>query len=180
MKISLFIFSVSVFIVLVFGISIGVVNALPELPRVKYITQKVYVDREVERIITQEILIEKEVEVIIEKATLRDLIEFESLEALETWANTTYWSLKLKEKDRMWDCDDYAAAFQEWAINQGYWMSITPVYLGDVWGVNVFPKNLQFPYHMGNMTMIGNDIYYIEPQTGKVTWLINRDVPTVG
>ena len=170
------IFTALVLGILAYGIAIGVVNALPSLPQVKYITQEVYVDRPVlvERIITQEITKEIEVERIRYVYRPRELREFSDLAELEKWVMPRAMGLIFTRK-AWWDCDDFAERLQIMAITNGYLMSLSPVYLGDVWGKRVMIRDWYVPYHMGNMTMIGNDIYYIEPQNGKVVWVINRD-----
>jgi len=49
-----------------------------------------------------------------------------------------------------WDCDDYARALAEQAIKDSYWVYV------------------QYrPGHMLNSTIIGNKLYYIEPQKDK-------------
>jgi len=59
------------------------------------------------------------------------------------------------------ECDDYAVALQESAAWSGYYVSV------------------QFDVaeeHALNTAVIGNDIYYIEPQTDEVWFLGQRDM----
>ena len=58
-----------------------------------------------------------------------------------------------------YDCDDYAEALQIKALEQGFLMSQQLVLNGKVYGVRV--SKYTEP-HMGNLTVIGNNIYYIE------------------
>ena len=83
--------------------------------------------------------------------------QFESLAELNAWlaeddSDTTLYifgSGCLSE----YDCDDYAAALVYNALSDGY--AVSTQIVGN---------------HMLNSTIIGNDIYYIEPQTDEV-WL---------
>ena len=70
------------------------------------------------------------------------------------------------------DCDDQALGFQQKALDAGYIMSVHLVENGRIFGVKVteFTEN-----HMGNLAVIGNDVYYIEPTSGEITFIVTRD-----
>ena len=55
-----------------------------------------------------------------------------------------------------YDCDDYAIQLQRRAAQSGYLISVTLV------------DDPQQGPHMINLAIIGNDIYYVEPQTDEV------------
>lgn len=88
--------------------------------------------------------------------------EFESLDALKAWlaqddtdhAIYIFGSGCLKN----YDCDDYAVALVYNALQDGY--SVSTEIAGD---------------HMMNSTIIGNEIYLIEPQTDEAWLWGNRD-----
>ena len=61
-----------------------------------------------------------------------------------------------------YDCDDYALELQRRASKDGYLMSVT-----------IIEKDDQ--PHMINLVTIGNDVYYIEPQTDEVWFYIYLD-----
>lgn len=61
-----------------------------------------------------------------------------------------------------YDCDDFALTLQRRANRDGYQMSVT-----------ITRKQGQL--HMINLAVIGNDIYYIEPQTDEVWFFANLD-----
>ena len=173
------IFTALVLGILSFGIAIGLVGALPpyKTPTAQVITRpRIAVKDKPIVIVEREVI----VEVIVEKIVIeKDIIppnyrEFEDLATLEKWALSHAIGLQMMKK-AWWDCDDFAERFQQAAIRDGYWVSLAPVYLGDVWNKRVMVRNWSAPYHMGNMAMIRNDIYYIEPQTGQVVWVMNRD-----
>ena len=69
----------------------------------------------------------------------------------------------LEVSSDQYDCDDFALALQQRASRDGYLMSVT-----------ITQK--QNKPHMINLVTIGNDIYYIEPQTDEVWFYGNLDV----
>ena len=97
--------------------------------------------------------------------------EFASLEELKAWLavdDTNEYVYYFAGKDGVpqvsdkYDCDDYAFDLQKRAIEAGFLMSAT-----------IIQKNGQ--PHMINLVAIGNDIFYIEPQTDKVWFHCHRD-----
>jgi hypothetical protein len=109
---------------------------------------------------SKEIIVEKLVEKPIE------LREFVSLQELVDWLeqddtdSTLYFTGMVDffaSPGSNYDCDDFAYRLQKSALAQGYLMS-TEI---------IVEKGAQ---HMINSTSIGNNIYFIEPQTDEV-WL---------
>ena len=119
------------------------------------------------------VIIEKEVEKIVkEYVTSAPLREFSSVDELRNWCEEHTAVLLVPDARGMIDlrsptphkkddCDDYAERLQRLAIADGYLMSEQLVYDGKLLGVEVTPEK---SYHMGNLTTIGNDVYFIEPQ----------------
>ena len=142
-----------------------------EVVREVEIIKEVEVVREVE--VIKEV-VEKEIEyryivkeVIIEKPT--EQREFSSKEELEKWLwddhtdkNVYIWDASdgTKRSSDNYDCDDFALDLQRIASEDGFLMSVT-----------IIDKNDQ--PHMLNLVTIGNDVYYIEPQTDEV-WFYSR------
>ncbi len=56
-----------------------------------------------------------------------------------------------------YDCDDYALDLQQRASKDGFLLSVT-----------ITEKNGQ--PHMMNLATIGNEVYYVEPQTDEVSF----------
>ena len=126
-------------------------------------------------IITIEVPVEiiKEVPVIVEvdKNVPRKFREFEDLAELTGWLEKNGLPIVLiANKDgrtdllnpkstSQYDCDDYAEALQRKALGQGFLMSQQLISNGKIYGVKISKHTEP---HMGNLTVIGNDIYYIE------------------
>lgn len=125
----------------------------------------------IEKLVNQ--VIEKEVEKKVkEYVTPAPLREFSSAEELRDWCEKHMAvllvpdargviDLRTPTPNIKADCDDYAERLQRMAIADGYLMSEQLVYDGKLFGVPVTPEK---GYHTGNMTIIGNDVYFIEPQ----------------
>ncbi|MFC1861807.1 response regulator [Chloroflexota bacterium] len=121
-------------------------------------------------------VVEKEIEYrdIVKEVTVEKPIEqseFSSKEELEKWLaeddadKTVYFFVKADgtgASSDKYDCDDYALDLQKRALKDGYLMS-----------TSIIEKEDQL--HMINLATIGNDVYYIEPQTDKVWFYANRD-----
>jgi len=138
-----------------------------------------YVDRPVitEKIVTVNVTLEKIT--ILEKIVKEPIYingewrEFESLGVLTEWAEkhlADIWMVGSK----MADCDDYAERLQTEAYKDGYLLSSQLVTGGMLNGKNV--SNFT-EVHMGNLAMVGNAIYFIEPQPEyfRVIFVCNRD-----
>lgn len=115
----------------------------------------------------------KEVPVIVEveKKSPREFREFEDLTELKGWFEENTLPIVLiagkdgsvdfhnSKSTSQYDCDDYAEDLQRKALEQGFLMSQQLILNGKIFGVKV--SKITGP-HMGNLTVIGNDIYYIE------------------
>ena len=95
----------------------------------------------------------------------------EALKELENWLaeddgeKTVYFFVTpdgTEGSSDKYDCDDYALELQRRASKDGYLMSAT-----------IIEKQDQL--HMINLATIGNDVYYIEPQTDEVWFYCYRD-----
>ena len=143
----------------------------------KPVTDVVVVEKEVVREVevTKEV-VKKEIEyrdivknVIVEKPIKQR--EFASLEELKKWlaeksvVKSIFFFVTpngTQASSNKYDCDDYALDLQKRALEDGYLMS-----------ASVIEKQGQL--HMINLATIGNDVYYIEPQTDEVWFYCNRD-----
>ena len=115
----------------------------------------------------------REVPVIVEteKEVSRKFREFEDLAELIGWLENNSLPIQIivgedgrvnlvnAKSTSQYDCDDYAEALQRKALEQGFLMSQQLILNGQIYGVKV--SEYTEP-HMGNLTTIGNNIYYIE------------------
>ena len=135
-----------------------------EVPNDYYITDD---NVDIDRTVNESIVVQNEitVEKIVEKPI--EFREFASLSELCHWLelDETDSTIDCTEKEDLanllltyvYDCDDFAYNLQKNALSQGYLMS-TEIVIKDG------------EQHMINSTTIGNNIYFIEPQTDEV-WL---------
>ncbi len=118
-----------------------------------------------------EMMTEVPVIVEVENEVSRKFREFEDLAELTEWLEKNSLPIRLiagedgridllnYKSTSQYDCDDYAEALQRKALEQGFLMSQQLVLNGQVYGVKV--SKYTGP-HMGNLAVIGNNIYYIE------------------
>ena len=119
----------------------------------------------------------KEVEVI--KEVPRELREFESLDELKGWLETDetdkYHIMILLIDPGMsgtFDigncCEDYAMRLQNSALDDGYIMSVSTIW-GDEYNALFTKKKCPLgEKHALNLTIIGNRVWYIEPQNDEI------------
>jgi len=141
------------------------------------VTAEVIVEKEVVREVeVVKEVIEREIEYrnIVKEVTIEKLIEqreFTSKEELESWLaendeeKSIYFFVRAdgtEGSSDKYDCDDYALELQRRASKDGYLMSAT-----------IIEKDDQ--PHMINLVTIGNEVYYVEPQTDEVWFYCNLD-----
>jgi len=107
-----------------------------------------------------------------------ELRDFSDLGELRQWlaevdmnATTTYF----KSPDVKIDCDDYALSMQHKALADGYIMSFEVIGRGEY--NSIFESKLPpgQSLHAVSLVIIGNDVYYIEPQTGEIGFATHLD-----
>uniref|UniRef100_A0A6M3IVD8 Uncharacterized protein n=1 Tax=viral metagenome TaxID=1070528 RepID=A0A6M3IVD8_9ZZZZ len=146
---------------------VNVVEVPQPYPVVEYRTVEVekpiYIDRWHEpEIVTVNNTIIKEVikEVEITRVINNSWREFESLSEFTAWVDGKLTYL-MPSSSYTVDCDDYALRLQQEAYKDGYFLSVQLVLDGYLWGKRV--TNNTEP-HMGNLVVIGNEVFFIEPQ----------------
>ncbi|MDD4876836.1 MAG: hypothetical protein PHQ86_06905 [Dehalococcoidales bacterium] len=129
---------------------------------VQYIDRLVPVENNIERVET--ILIE--------------LRNFYNLQELMQWLEETYTNTStvyFEKPNAEVDCDDYALDLQSKALADGYILSFEII---DSNEYNTF-FNDKLPasqnLHAINLAIIGNNAYYVEPQTGEVAFAAYLD-----
>jgi len=69
------------------------------------------------------------------------------------------------------DCDDYARELQRKAMYDGYILSLA---LTDEYGI-IGRTKVASEYHMGNLAVINNGMWYVEPAKAQITYLGDVD-----
>lgn len=118
-------------------------------------------------ILTEYVYIPFEKEVIREVETVKPLREFKSVDELRDWVTCQDLGLHaaLSPDGKVtYNCDAYAESLYNLAYAAGY----------KLWPCPVNDKYLNFN-HCGNVVFIGNQVFFIEPQTNEIKHVANRD-----
>lgn len=118
--------------------------------------------REVPKVSTMTIVVEKDTPV--EKIVYQNLCyrQWESLQQFLDWYEARNFTVLIPNGDSLQtaDCDNYAEWVAQEALEQGYLVSLALVDgQGKIYGIPVAT-----PYHMGNLVVVGNEVFYVEPQ----------------
>ncbi len=115
----------------------------------------------------------KEVEVAKPVYVNNEWREFESVASLTEWVKEHLAYIWIVG-DKAADCDDYAERLQREAFKDGYLLSLQVIVGGMLNGKNV---SNYMDLHMGNLAIVGNEIYFIEPQPEyfRVVFVCYRD-----
>jgi hypothetical protein len=98
-----------------------------------------------------------------------ELKNFTTLNELEDWLVTTYKqaTIHFQQTDTAFDCDDYAFEMQQKALEDGYIMSFEIISISEYNELFAIPLSETDSLHAINLAIIGNSVFYIEPQTGE-------------
>ena len=106
-----------------------------------------------------------------------ELCNFSDLEELKQWLedkkNVTI--VRFQSPDTTVDCDDYALEMQQKALADGYIMSFEVIGRSEYNALFKTELPLSQSLHAINLVIIGNDAYYIEPQTDEVVFATHLD-----
>ena len=110
---------------------------------------------------------------LIEYETRRPVKQWESLEQFEGWYESNLTHLMPSGSYKV-DCDDYAERMQLKALVEGYPLSSHLVINGYILDKHIPDVD---KLHMGNLVMIGSEIYYVEsiPEHFKIIKVCDRD-----
>ena len=117
----------------------------------------------------EETVIEKEYIDVVERVGV-ELHNFTSLDELEDWVNDEYGraAIRFKQAGSVIDCDDYALEMQRESLEDGYIMSFEIIDAAEYNGLFAIPFPDTGTLHAINLAIIGNSVFYIEPQTGEI------------
>jgi len=153
----------------------GLVEYYSQLPpKIKTVTETVYVEKPVYRIVERVIIEEKEVEVEVVVYHNTRKRSWDSVEQFEQWYEDLDFRVLLPSSVYTVDCDDYSERLQRLALQQGFpvseAMAKNHLYAG-VWVTKIGGL------HAGNLVLIGNDYYWVEPQPDmfNIKQLFERD-----
>ncbi len=112
----------------------------------------------------------------------RPLTYFENIDALRQWINNVNQvqiGFNVVDQNNhnltKFDCDDYARNLQDKALRDGYIISFEVIRASEY---NSTFKEKKIPsnaIHAINSAIIGNEVYYIEPQTKEIVFVANID-----
>jgi len=132
----------------------------------------------------EKVIYEPVEKIIVEHVeTPKQLCHFQNLDELEQWLKDTHviaFSAQIVDSKtgrgiKEPDCDDYALNLQQKALADGYIISFEIIQPSEY---NALFKLSQLPsgtFHAINSVVIGNDVYYIEPQTDEVVLAARLD-----
>ena len=148
----------------------------PEI-RTKFIDRVIPIP--VEKVVEKEIYIPVEKVVVQNIETYKPLRHFQDLYELERWLGQEVLFVGIDVVDertgkfiKRWECVDYAIRLQEKALEDGYIMSFEVIHHSE--HNSLFKQKI--PYgssHAINSVIIGNEIYYIEPQNHEIAFVTN-------
>ncbi|MFC1934514.1 hypothetical protein ACFLWC_07370 [Chloroflexota bacterium] len=112
----------------------------------------------------------------VEKAPV-ELRNFNDLDELKQWLGNKMdvTTIRLQSPASEVDCDDYAREMQCKALADGYIVSFEVIGVREYNALFKTKLSHSQPLHAINLAIIGNDIYYIEPQTGEVAFVVYLD-----
>lgn len=178
------------------GVYLGQVTFEPQVIieyEIQTVERVVYkpVESVIERVVYEpvESVIEKVVHEPVESVvvkrveTLKPLINFQNLDELERWlGNIGVIDIRFNVVDEKtgqpigeFDCEDYAIRLQDEALRDGYLISfevIRPMEYNALFKQKRIPNN---DIHAINSVIIGNELYYVEPQTHEIVFVAYLD-----
>ncbi|MFC2072058.1 hypothetical protein ACFLUU_05000 [Chloroflexota bacterium] len=132
-----------------------------ERTTVQYVDRPVYTVEYIERV----------------KKVSTELRNFSNLEELKQWLedrkNVT--TIRFQSPNTVVDCDDYALEMQHGALRDGYIVSFEIIgesEYNELFTILLPPSQ---SLHAINLAIIGNNAYYIEPQTDEVVFIAYLD-----
>ncbi len=126
----------------------------------------------------------KPVERVVKRVeTPKPLRHFQNLDELEQWLGNIgaldigfdVVDKEMEQRIKRFDCDDYAVRLQEKALMDGYIISFEVIHSPEY---NALFKQKRIPngaIHAINSVILGNEVYYIEPQTHELVLVAYLD-----
>ncbi len=159
------------------GVSVGQATIKPQTitvtePVVKSQLIETHTVQYVEKPVAVVEYIERTQKVPVELRNFSDIGELKQwLVEVDMNTTTVYFQLP----DAPVDCDDYALALQSKALTNGYILSFEIISRSEYKAVFKSQLPSGQSLHAINLAIIGNSVYYIEPQTGEVAFAVHLD-----
>jgi len=125
----------------------------------------------VEKPVTEVKYVERVKRIPLELRNFSDLGELKQW--LEDRKNVT--TVRFQSPDTIVDCDDYALELQNKALADGYIVSFEIIGESEYNELFITPLPPSQSLHAINLTIIGNNAYYIEPQTDEIVFAAQLD-----
>ena len=140
------------------------------------------VERVVEKVIEKEVYVPVEKVIVKTIETLKPLRHFQYLNELERWLTNEVLNISFNIVDdetgqriNTFDCEDYALKLQERALGDGYLMSFEVIYPVEYNALFKQGRISNDTIHAVNLVIIGNKVYYIEPQNHEIVFVAYLD-----
>ncbi len=153
------------------------------IERVEYEPVEKVVYEPVEKVI-ERIVYEPVEKVIVKRIEIpKPLRHFQDPEELEQWLENIgvldirfdVVNKETNQQIKRFDCDDYALRLQEKALRDGYMMSFEVVHRVEYNDLFKHEQILDSAIHAANSVIIGNEVYYVEPQTHEIVFVAYLD-----
>ncbi len=149
---------------LIFFLSVGgCTTEYIEVEKTVYADKPIYIEQIVERVVEVEKIVEVERVVEITIEVPMELKSFGNVTALREWLGEEGRFVLLGKNK---DCDDYALWLQNKGLKDGYLISIEAIF-PDEYNKLFTRMEINEP-HLMNSVIIGNEYWYIEPQTREI------------
>jgi hypothetical protein len=83
--------------------------------------------------------------------------------------------IRFQQDNTVTDCDDFAIELQREALADGFIISFEIISIDEYNELFSIPLPEGQSLHAINLSIIGNDVYYIEPQTGEIVHAVYLD-----
>ena len=124
----------------------------------------------------EETVVETEYVDVVQNIT-KELRNFLTIDELQTWMGSKDIRaiIHFQQSDTVIDCDDFAFEMQQKALKDGYIVSFEIISVNEYNGLFTTQLPETASLHAINLAIIGNNVFYIEPQTGETVHAANLD-----
>ncbi len=168
-----YILLIALFVILIVALTLG---NIPQPERIVVIPYIVIVQKPPE-VIEKPVEVIREITIFVDREVIKEVVkiprEFVSVEEAQGWLDKNNLPMVIianansefifNKPSNVYNCNDYSKALQVRALKDGYLVTYLPVINGYVAGIKV--TNIT-EAHIGLLTRIGDNYYYIEATPG--------------